>query len=143
MSRNPKYVFSKDVRQYPIVRKNMRAYRDLVPTCEWTQKEQWDKYVNVHHWIPVSKAPEYAHCPWNLFTLASSKGKIHQAVGHNGNFRDACYELPRLLLEKRGVEWWTQRQGMLVKHFGEEAGLMPHDVVSKAYDMNYISKEQL
>ena len=79
--RNPGHV-GKNVRRAWKTVKAMRAYRKASPLCEWCGRA---RRLQVHHFQPVSVAPELADDPTNFMTMCGSK--CHLIVAHNGDFR--------------------------------------------------------
>lgn len=65
------------------MRRAIREYRREHPTCEMTGT---DKKCQVHHIIPIWKAPHLAADKDNLITL-SAGSHIHLIYGHAGNFQ--------------------------------------------------------
>ena len=63
--------------------KAMAKYKKAHPLCEVTGS---NKSVQVHHIIPVWKAPELSAEPSNMISLSTS-ANIHMLFGHGGNFQ--------------------------------------------------------
>lgn len=63
--------------------KAMAEYRKTHPVCEITGS---NKNVQIHHIIPVWKAPALADDPQNMIALSTS-ANIHLLFGHGGNFQ--------------------------------------------------------
>ena len=61
----------------------MAQYKKAHPLCEVTGS---NKSVQVHHIIPVWKAPELSADPTNMISLSTS-ANIHMLFGHGGNFQ--------------------------------------------------------
>jgi len=103
----------------------MDLYRAAYPICEYTQHAKWK--VQVHHWLPVKHYPQYAASLWNFYSLAGT-GAIHLAVGHNGNYKTIAYDLPELILKRRGPAWLEARQDFLKFH----NSIMPQELLNHA-----------
>lgn len=78
--RNPTYV-TKNARSQWGVRKALLKHRKENPQCAATGETRW---LEVHHKVPVSVAPNLADQASNLVTLTR---KAHLMFGHAGNHK--------------------------------------------------------
>lgn len=76
--------------------KAMKEYKKAHPLCEVTGS---NKSVQVHHIIPVWKAPELSAEPSNMISLSTS-ANIHLLFGHGGNFQSKYNQNIREVADK-------------------------------------------